>query len=181
LGWQRHLVNFQMKAAVVDFRSGNMGAVQRAVPDALRRGMRLGLVRSLLDADPAALDVITRVMQGEPHDPVLSFYMNRLQAAHAAFADRPATANVPANGRSGVGYGTETLSERESRVVNLLAKALPNKKIARTLGISPETVKWHLKNIYGKLGVSSRDEAVARVRDLMLDSESDTGMPDGLG
>nr|MBA2397296.1 helix-turn-helix transcriptional regulator [Bradyrhizobium sp.] len=50
-------------------------------------------------------------------------------------------------------------------VMRLLAQAMPNKKIARTLGLSPETVKWHLKNIYGKLGVSSRDEAVARVRD----------------
>ncbi|WP_350353877.1 response regulator transcription factor [Paraburkholderia dokdonensis] len=63
----------------------------------------------------------------------------------------------------------EALSEREAKVIGLLAQTLPNKKIARTLGISPETVKWHLKNIYGKLGVSSRDEAVARVRDLGLD------------
>ncbi|MNM98048.1 transcriptional regulator NarL [compost metagenome] len=43
---------------------------------------------------------------------------------------------------------------------------LPNKKIARALGISPETVKWYLSQIYGKLGVKSRDEAVALVRDL---------------
>jgi LuxR family maltose regulon positive regulatory protein len=57
---------------------------------------------------------------------------------------------------------------RESKVLSLLAQALPNKKIARTMGISPETVKWHLKNIYSKLGVSSRDEAVARSRDLAL-------------
>ena len=181
LGWQRQLVHFQMQAAVVDFRSGRMDAVQRSVPDALRRGMRLGLVRSLLDADPDALDVISYAMQGEPHDPVLSFYMNRLQSANATTDGRNIAANTPPNGRGAVGHGTEMLSERESRVVNLLAKALPNKKIARTLGISPETVKWHLKNIYGKLGVSSRDEAVARVRDLMLDSESDSGMPDGTG
>ena len=58
------------------------------------------------------------------------------------------------------------MSERESEVMGLLAQALPNKKITRTLGLSPDTVKWHLKNIYGKLGVSSRDEPVARIRDL---------------
>jgi LuxR family maltose regulon positive regulatory protein len=62
--------------------------------------------------------------------------------------------------------GIEPLSEREIEVVRLLAQALPNKKIARALGLSPETVKWHLSHIYSKLGVSSRDEAVARVRDL---------------
>ncbi|MNF05784.1 Response regulator protein VraR [compost metagenome] len=60
----------------------------------------------------------------------------------------------------------ELLSERELEILQLLAQALPNKKIARALGLSPETVKWHLSNIYGKLGVSSRDEAVERIRDL---------------
>ncbi|MNR60978.1 HTH-type transcriptional regulator AlkS [compost metagenome] len=45
---------------------------------------------------------------------------------------------------------------------------MPNKRIARVLGISPETVKWHLKNVYGKLGVLGRDEAVLRARHLGL-------------
>jgi LuxR family maltose regulon positive regulatory protein len=58
------------------------------------------------------------------------------------------------------------LSDRESEIMRLLGQAMPNKKIARTLSLSPETVKWHLKNIYGKLGVASRDEAVARMRDI---------------
>jgi len=35
----------------------------------------------LLDADPGALELITQVVQGEPHDPVLSFYVGRLHAA----------------------------------------------------------------------------------------------------
>lgn len=50
-------------------------------------------------------------------------------------------------------------------ILNQLAQALPNKKIARALNVSPETVKWHLKNVFGKLGVASRDEAVAKLRD----------------
>ncbi len=56
-------------------------------------------------------------------------------------------------------------------MLRLLAQAMPNKKIARALGLSPETVKWYLSRIYGKLGVSGRDEAVARVRDLGWDTE----------
>ncbi len=169
-GWQRHIAHFQMQAAVVDARRGRADAARDAVLAALRRGHRLGLVRSLLDADPGALDLITAVVQGAPHDPVLSFYVSRLQAAHAATSASAATPAVQPGNRNAQPSGPEMLSERETRVVGLLAQALPNKKIARTLGISPETVKWHLKNIYGKLGVTSRDEAVARVRDLELGS-----------
>jgi LuxR family transcriptional regulator, maltose regulon positive regulatory protein len=138
---------------------------------ALRRGHKLGLVRALLDADPRALELITQAVNDEAPDPLLSFYVNRLQAARqksAANSAADAARNAPRHAFPGI----EVLSERESRVVGLLAQALPNKKIARTLGISPETVKWHLKNIYGKLGVSSRDEAVARMRDLECDTSA---------
>lgn len=43
---------------------------------------------------------------------------------------------------------------------------MPNKKIALVLGVTPYTVKFHLSRIYLKLGVSRRDQAVARMRDL---------------
>ena len=89
---------------------------------------------------------------------MLTFYIERLTGASgggASVSARSAASTV----------GEEALSDREAEVMRLLAQAMPNKKIARTLCLSPETVKWHLKNIYGKLGVSSRDEAVARMRD----------------
>ncbi len=171
-GWQRHVAYFQMQGALVDARRGRADAARQAVLSALRLGHRLGLVRSLLDADPGALDLITTVVQGEAHDPVLSFYMGRLQAAQQRASGAHAGPAAQESGRSAAPATIDTLSERETRVVGLLAQALPNKKIARTLGISPETVKWHLKNIYSKLGVTSRDEAVARVRDLELGSLS---------
>ncbi|MNT70206.1 Response regulator protein VraR [compost metagenome] len=60
----------------------------------------------------------------------------------------------------------EPLKEREVEILELLAQALPNKKIARALGLSTQTVKWHLKNIFAKLAVRSRDEAVARMREI---------------
>ena len=58
------------------------------------------------------------------------------------------------------------LSERESQALDLIAEGQSNKEIARSLNISPETVKWHLKNIYGKLNVSNRTQAMSRWRGL---------------
>ena len=54
----------------------------------------------------------------------------------------------------------EALTRRELQVVELLADGLPNKAIAARLGISDETVKFHLAAIFGKLGASNRTEAV---------------------
>jgi len=52
------------------------------------------------------------------------------------------------------------LTERESEVLNLLARGLANKQIAVTLGISEHTVKFHVSSIYTKLNVTNRTEAV---------------------
>ena len=54
----------------------------------------------------------------------------------------------------------ETLTTRESDVLELLAEGLSNKGIAARLGISDQTVKFHLATIYGKLGTHSRTESV---------------------
>jgi LuxR family maltose regulon positive regulatory protein len=62
----------------------------------------------------------------------------------------------------------EPLSEREIEVLRLIAIGLSNREIAERLVIAPGTVKRHSNNIYGKLGVRSRTQAVARGRDLGL-------------
>ena len=56
----------------------------------------------------------------------------------------------------------EPLSERELNVLRLAGQGLTNKAIGAELGISDRTVQGHLANIYGKLGVASRTEAVTR-------------------
>jgi LuxR family maltose regulon positive regulatory protein len=62
----------------------------------------------------------------------------------------------------------EPLSPREQEILELIAAGLTNQEIAEKLVISSETVKKHAGTIYGKLGVRSRTEAVARARALDL-------------
>ena len=54
----------------------------------------------------------------------------------------------------------DRLTPREMDVLQLLAEGLPNKAIARHLGISDQTVKFHLASICGKLGAENRTDAV---------------------
>jgi LuxR family maltose regulon positive regulatory protein len=63
---------------------------------------------------------------------------------------------------------TEPLTERELEVLGGLQRRLSNKEIAEELGISPLTVKRHASNIYGKLGVASRRQAIRRATEVGL-------------
>jgi len=56
----------------------------------------------------------------------------------------------------------EPLTSREVQVLELLAEGLPNKAIAARLGISDQTVKFHVASIAGKLGAANRTDAVRR-------------------
>jgi two-component system nitrate/nitrite response regulator NarL len=90
-----------------------------------------------------------------------------LAAARASETDSDAIL-IP----SGVGVGSaptptplsydEPLTPREVQVLELLAEGLPNKAIAARLGISDQTVKFHVSSISGKLGAKNRTDAVRR-------------------
>lgn len=67
------------------------------------------------------------------------------------FGGFPATAAMPPG---------EPLTARERQVLELVAEGLPNKAIARALGISEHTAKFHVGSLLGKLGAGSRTEAV---------------------
>ncbi|OWP49746.1 LuxR C-terminal-related transcriptional regulator [Pseudomonas nitroreducens] len=163
-GRQLAVTRLKVLGAVFDAQRGQLDQARDKVLAALRTAQRLGQLRSVVDAHPTALELIETLTREQPLDPILAFYIDRLRATRRNLVEQPSADEAPRAGLS-LGSGMEPLSERELEVLRLLAQALPNKKIARALGLSHETVKWHLRHIYSKLGVGSRDEAVARLRD----------------
>jgi DNA-binding NarL/FixJ family response regulator len=65
---------------------------------------------------------------------------------------------------STVAAAVDELRPSERKILELLAMGMANKEIADRLGLSPGTVRWHLENIYSKLHVHSRTEAVLKFR-----------------
>lgn len=60
------------------------------------------------------------------------------------------------------------LSEREQEILHLIASGLSNQEIAERLVIAITTVKWHVRQIFNKLGVNSRTQAIAQARELNM-------------
>jgi ATP/maltotriose-dependent transcriptional regulator MalT len=76
--------------------------------------------------------------------------------------------SIPAKGLGGMKHAGVSLSVREGMIVRLMGDGLSNKRIARQLSIAPETVKSHAKNIFLKLTVQTRAQAVYRAATLGL-------------
>ncbi|MBN3818864.1 helix-turn-helix transcriptional regulator, partial [Paraburkholderia sp. Se-20369] len=101
--------------------------------------------------------LIARVQaQAERFPRVSAWYVRELAQAfdaHRTSADTRAA-------RSASAQTAGNLSAREVEILDYVARGLSNKEIARALRVAPETIKWHLKNIFEKLNVTSRIQAV---------------------
>jgi LuxR family maltose regulon positive regulatory protein len=132
------------------------GSEERALV-ALRRALDLaepeGYVRVFVDGG----EPLARLLyEATTRDFSLAYTGRLLSAFPDASADAATDAMV------------EPLSEREVEVLQLIAAGLSNREIAQRLLLSLNTVKSHTGNIYGKLGVSSRTQAVGKARMLGL-------------
>ena len=99
----------------------------------------------------------------EHSPPVIVAEFDTIADARRAGIDAEAMVQPVAGDRDEAdGIGAEHLTGREIEVLELLAEGLPNKAIAERLGISDQTVKFHIGSIIGKLGAANRTDAVRR-------------------
>ena len=127
--------------------------------DVLSLAAPAGIYRSILDQGPEIGPLLQAVRKDTPCTPKtreLVRYIDRLLDGWRA--------QYQPNGKQ----ERESLSASERNIVKLISQGKSNKEIARTLGIAPETVKSHVKNIFVKLAVDRRAQAVARAQELGL-------------
>ena len=157
LGIQVQLLRAQALDAL-----GQRSEASDAVRDAIAGGHRLGLVRSFLDAGAFLRDHLDGWQPDPGNSEDVRRYVDVLCAGFEAV--RPTRDVAAVAHASGVDGASAALTSRERDVLELMEQSMSNKRIASTLGLSVETVKWNIKNIFGKLGVSSRYDAIAWIR-----------------
>jgi LuxR family transcriptional regulator, maltose regulon positive regulatory protein len=128
--------------------------------EALRLGEPEGYLRTFVDAGEPLRQTLRAWLHHHNEDfPGRDYASKILQAFDQS--DPISTANATAS-------LVETLSRREQEVLQYVAQGLTNQQIADQLVISIRTVKKHIENIHGKLGVKNRTQAAARARMLRL-------------
>ncbi len=150
-GIRRPLITVCILSALLADKSGDSSAAREHLACALRSSAPEDYFRAFLDEELRVLDLLPMVRDMEP-----------------AFVDRLLSGRgIPPSPRSSAASKDslpEPLSGREIEILRLVAKGLTNAQIAERLVIALATVKRHVQNIFGKLGVNNRTQAVAEGR-----------------
>lgn len=150
-------VRLRLIQTVALWRAGEQEQALALCIPVLRRAFRQKLLRSLLDGGRDLALLLAVLQQRGGQDEAFSDDLAQLIARFSAAGILPAAPRLaPANLR---------LTERERQTLLLIAEGYSNKEMARALGISAETVKWHLKQLYEKLQVKGRIQALNQARE----------------
>jgi len=152
------------RLSVAQIAANEPGEAAKVFRWALRVSAPAGLCQPILDAGPEIATLLHRLHDAAQRDgdgrELLPYIDTLMQCCReSGLAEPEQQHGAP---------GAEGLSPRERSVLALLSEGQSNKDIARALSIAPETVKTHVKNIFGKLGVERRAQAVSRALSLGL-------------
>ncbi|MEC5341502.1 LuxR C-terminal-related transcriptional regulator [Brenneria populi] len=145
-------VRLRIMQTVALLQAGEEARAGEIFKPILQRVIEQKLQRSLLDAGPVLLPLLGPLCKKLPLNAEWGKAVALLFRQAAESGDLPQSL-------------AHRLTEREHQILQLIADGYSNKGIARSLGISVETVKWYLKQVYEKLRVRGRIQAINRARE----------------
>jgi len=174
-GRERALIEIVILQAIAHQAAGNDGDAIVALERALVMGEPEGFVRTFIDEGEPISKLLLELLKQrgkrlETERPELLRYVVKLKDLFGGPTAPVPTARVATIESEAVPwwYAEDPLSERELEVLQHVARGLSNQEIADKLFLSAGTVKRHMSNIYQKLDVHSRTQALERARSLKV-------------
>ncbi len=161
-------IKLYLMSAQLKRREGMHNAAHRSLRKALQLAKPGRYIRCFLDEGEGVIQLIREAYQnifgGPTHDDVewdanQTFIEELLAASGTDLTRNPAKVRRPP---------MQPLSDREKEILIFLANGVSNKEMAQKLFVSENTIKFHLKNVYSKLGVANRLQAINAARQLGL-------------
>ncbi len=158
--WHDERLKIMIVQALVLQAQGETDAAVQLLGEALALAEPNGFIRIFVDEGlPMAQLLSETAVRG-----IMPSYCEKLLAVFATEGHPVETETSPAPAQSLV----DPLTKREMEILSLIATGLKNKEIAASLFVSVNTVHYHTKNLYSKLGVNSRTQAITRAKELNL-------------
>jgi LuxR family maltose regulon positive regulatory protein len=162
--WLMEAANYRAWLSVILYQQGNLQSALRTLKECVMFALDQGYIRTVMDVEGPILDLLHKLrdeLKFEKEQEKVVSYIQRLIDSREA-SSSSTWPSWPGSKQS------DSLTDREIKVLELLAKGHSNQKIAEIMVVSQSTVKFHLKNIYLKLGVHTRTQAIARGGELRL-------------
>jgi LuxR family maltose regulon positive regulatory protein len=157
------VIEILLLQALAHQAQGNLAPALRALQRALQLAEPEGYVRIFVDEGPPMARLLYEALSQDVEAEMIRRLLAAFPVANSSLKSEQTTSSPWRGPKSeGIEPPIESLSERELEVLQLIAEGLGNQEIATRLYLSPHTVKVHARNIYGKLGASSRTHAIAK-------------------
>jgi LuxR family maltose regulon positive regulatory protein len=156
-GQKNKLIEAMILKALINYKQGNEDLARTEIKEALRLASPGKFIRVFIDEGPEIIHLIQQVEQ--------QGYTSQL--IEQILAGAGLQKKTPAHSEN-LAVLIEPLSDREIDVLRRLDSDLPVPEIADQLVVTVSTLRTHIRNIYQKLGVHSRFEAVSKAKDLKI-------------
>ncbi|MDF2648799.1 MAG: hypothetical protein K0Q73_4604, partial [Paenibacillus sp.] len=152
----RERIKVLIVQSVTLWRSGQTEAALVQLETALHLAEPEGYIRSFIDEGPKMAEMLSAYLKArrDSSTPSVSYVKQLLQALNVTLDEDRSP--------------KEILTEQEFKILLLIADGLLNKEIAHSLNIKGDTVKFHIKNMYRKLGANNRAQALQQAKQLQI-------------